>query len=91
MRLEESEVLLPAMMYVFLCFVGASEHAMFSGMDTLSESREDRWYRRAEKSWRDAQKDKKDGLGTCATIMLVSHDCGKEERAFCSCRVFCDN
>eukprot|EP01043_Picozoa_sp_COSAG02_P023122 COSAG02_NODE_1225_length_13785_cov_12.911588_6_plen_1460_part_00 len=60
MRLEESEVLLPAMMYVFLCFVGASEHAMFSGMDTLSESREDRWYRRAEKSWRDIQKQKKD-------------------------------
>ena len=56
MRLAESEVLLPAIMYVFVCFVGASEHAMFSGMDTLSESREDRWYRRAEKSYRDRQK-----------------------------------
>ena len=56
MRLAESEVLLPALMYVFVCFVGASEHAMFSGMDTLSESREDRWYRRAEKSWRESQK-----------------------------------
>lgn len=49
MRLASSEVLLPAVMYVFVCIVSASEHAMFSGMDTLSESREDRWYRRAVK------------------------------------------
>eukprot|EP01043_Picozoa_sp_COSAG02_P049314 COSAG02_NODE_4939_length_4810_cov_2.026746_1_plen_247_part_10 len=49
MRLASSEVLLPTAMYVFVCIVSASEHAMWSGTDTLSESREDRWYRRALK------------------------------------------
>ena len=49
MRLASSEVLLPTAMYVFVCIVSASEHAMWSGADTLSESREDRWYRRALK------------------------------------------
>ncbi len=49
MRLASSEVLLPTAMYIFVCIVNASEHAMWSGADTLSESREDRWYRRALK------------------------------------------
>lgn len=46
-RIASSEVLLPVMMYVFVSFITSSEYAMFSGMDTLSTSREDRWYRRA--------------------------------------------
>jgi hypothetical protein len=46
-RITSSELILPAAMYVFLAFVLAHEHACFSGYDTLSGSREGRWYRRA--------------------------------------------
>jgi hypothetical protein len=60
MKLADSEILLPLIMYIFVCFITATEIAMFSGMDTLSSSREDRWYRRAIKSWDDARLEQRD-------------------------------
>ena len=60
MYLPDSEILLPAVMYMFVAMISASEHACFNGLDSVVDSRENRWYRRGLHYWKVRTEDEED-------------------------------